>query len=336
MTTRRKIGNGIWYALAFSFASLYFIFKGLGDAGVRTDFRGVDWWLVGFGFGIQVVVWLSKAARMYFIAAGMDHRMPLVRFFQIYLATCFISHVTPFNSGGTPLQIYLLNREGISLGQATAITAVDLGLNTMMFLLLIPVALAVNLNLTGAIFPRAEGSGMTWLLAGLLAVGVMLALARSCKSWRRFTWIRKLRAFLIRKGWFKRILREWAKFSEGWLLLTKKNRGYVWGALLSTVVYWLFYLSLAPLIIWAIGRPGSFWRLIGYQLIFNFAQILVPTPGGSGGSELLLTYLFKGLTGPGKIGVFVLLWKSYTFFSSLLLGGYFFWKLLRRPRVRPG
>jgi uncharacterized protein (TIRG00374 family) len=89
-------------------------------------------------------------------------------------------------------------------------------------------------------------------------------------------------------------------------------------------------LILAPLIFWAIGKSTSFVDLIGWQLLFNFAQIFIPTPGGSGGSELVLVYLFKNLIGAARVGTFVLLWKIYTFFSTLVMGGFFFWKLTKK------
>ena len=329
MKGERRVGGGIWYALAFSGASLYFIFKGLAGIGPTTDFSQVDWLLVGLGFLVQVIVWFSKAARMYFIAVGMDAAVSLWQFCQIYLATCFISHVTPFNSGGTPLQIYLLNRQGVNLGKATALTAVDLGLNTIMFGLLIPVALAISFQRTGRRATYLSGGALKWLplLTGLLLITLILIWA--LKSWRRFRWSRSLRSFLIRKGWLKRIYHEWIRFKEGWLLLTRENPLFILGAALATVAYWLFYLLLAPIITWAIGNPVSFWQLIGLQLVYNFAQLLVPTPGGSGGSELLLSYLFRNVSGAGRIGLFVLLWRGYTFFSSLIFGGFFFWRLTR-------
>jgi uncharacterized protein (TIRG00374 family) len=325
----RRIGKGLWYALGFSGISLYFIFKGLEGIGPATGFASVNWLWVGIGLFVQVIVWFTKALRMYCIAIGMDAPVPLGRFFQIYLATCFMSHVTPFNSGGTPLQIYLLKRQGLSLGKATVLTTVDLGLNTIMFGLLIPLAVLIDLNRTGIRIPSLSELVLKWLPVGVGLSVVLFLATKLLKSWSRFRWSRNLHAFLSRKGWLQRLKDEWHRFKEGWLLLTRRNPLLMVGAGLATVAYWLFYLLLAPIIIWAMGNPVSFWRLIGLQLIFNFAQILVPTPGGSGGSELLLTYLFRGVVGGAGIGLFVLLWRGYTYFSSLIVGGFFFWRLTR-------
>ncbi len=330
----QRVGKGLWYASGFSVVGIAVVLHGLLESGPAPSFGGIDWFLVGFGFSAQVIVWLAKAARMYFIAVGMKARISLGRFFQIYLATCFMSHITPFNSGGTPLQVYLIKQQGVSLGKATAITAVDLGLNTFFYGLLIPIAVAVSLQTGQTGLAKAGRNWEQWAAIGsgaLLAVG---ALGWLVGNWSRFDWTRRIHAAMAKRGWFRNMLQEWGRFKEGWRLLIREHPIAIVGASLATVAYWLFYLLLAPVIIWALGREASFLKLIGIQLIYNFAQLLVPTPGGSGGSEVILSYLFRGVCGPGRIAIFVLIWRGYTYFSSLIFGGICFWRLTvkRKPR----
>ena len=116
---------------------------------------------------------------------------------------------------------------------------------------------------------------------------------------------------------------EWGRFKEGWLSLVHENPLSIFWAVMVTILYWFCYLILAPLIFWAIGKPSLFCLLDRLAIVFNFAQVFIPTPGGSGGSELVLVYIFKNLIGPARVGTFILLWKIYTFFSTLVIGGFF-------------
>lgn len=134
---------------------------------------------------------------------------------------------------------------------------------------------------------------------------------------------------LREKGWLKRIKQEILLFKEGSLLLFKSNWTAMVKAILLSISYWFFYLLLAPLILLAMGKSVDFFGLLARQLVFNVVQPLIPTPGGSGGSEVLLSYLFRGLTGVQGLGLFVFIWRIYTFFSSLLIGGFYFWKITR-------
>ncbi|HEX7715230.1 MAG TPA: lysylphosphatidylglycerol synthase transmembrane domain-containing protein [Bacillota bacterium] len=336
MQENRKIHTGIWLAVLFSVSSIYFIFHSFKGIHLSAGINRLNWFYVVFGFFVQFLVWLAKACRMYAIADGMGSHVPLTRFFQIYMATCFVSHVTPFNSGGTPLEVYLLTKQGIAVGTASAITVVDLGLNTAMFFILAVMAAASNFGeFTRMLDGGRAGTRWLWMIGIVMVVMIILAILvgyyRRPKS-RGPGWT-KLRQFLHKKGWLDNLAREARLFKEGWLMLSRGNPSRIFWASLATVVYWLLYLLLAPLIIWALGKPVSFWGLIGAQLIFNLAQIFIPTPGGSGGSELILGYFFRSYTGVSLIGLFVLIWKVYTFYSTLILGGIFFLRLTRGGSV---
>jgi uncharacterized protein (TIRG00374 family) len=333
MREGRKVGSGIWYTLLFSIVSICLIFRVVVKVPLRQSFIGINWFYIVLGFGALFLMWLAKASRMYIIGRGMGIHLKLFYYLQLYLATCFIAHITPFNSGGTPLQIYLLHKQGISVGVATVLTVVDLGLNTLMFLILIPVAVLINIQLIQNWHFTIAKPAFTILGIILSCVFIGWLLFHYSKLWltvRQWSWILKLRKFINHKGWRQHLQHEWNQFKEGWSLLSQQHPLSIVWAIAAAVMYWLCYLIIAPMIFWAMGKTISFFDLIGWQLLFNFAQIFIPTPGGSGGSELILVYLFKNLTGASRIGTFVLLWKIYTFFSTLLVGSFFFWKLTKK------
>ncbi len=333
MQEGRKVRRGLWYTLGFSIVSFYFIFQVAAKISFKQSFAGINWFYIGLGFVSLLLMWVAKALRMYSTGRGMGIQIKFGFYLQLYLATCFISHVTPFNSGGTPLQIYLLHKKGVSIGRATALTVVDLGLNTLAFFILIPVALWIGFHSLNRnhflqfyqLLPR-----IMIVLAIIAAVWFVLYFTRFWVKLTQSSLVGKLMKFIRRKGWIEHFRHEWERFKEGWLTLMRQNPKSLFIAVTATIFYWFFYLLLAPLIFWAMGRMISFFQLIGWQLLFNFAQVFIPTPGGSGGSELILVYIFKNIIGPSRVGTFVLLWKMYTFFSTLVVGSFFFWKLNRK------
>ncbi|MCL6590125.1 MAG: flippase-like domain-containing protein [Firmicutes bacterium] len=358
MALNQKHRTGIWLATIFSIAGLYFVFTTIPRISLRSGLPRLNWRYLGISFLFLLVVWLAKSYRMRLIGNGMGAHIKLRRYFEIYMATCFIAHVTPFNSGGTPLQIYLLHGQGVTLGKASAITVVDLGFNTLIFLALALVTIIhrgapalMSPMPTRIILPHQS---KTWLLHGpgagiILIIIIILIVAFFLRFWQRLAGRPDLKdktgkgtapritnwvySFLQRKHWLENFRREYALFKEGLHALASQKPARVYAGILVTVIYWFSYLSLAPLIIGALGRPVSFTgpvsftSLMGEQLLFNLVQIFIPTPGGSGGSELIMAYLFRKITGPADIGWFVLLWKIYTFFSTLIIGGYHFIRL---------
>lgn len=303
---------------------MVFIFKGITEEPLDqvTDLNLI---YLGLGFLVLIIVWLSKAFRVYVIALGMGQRISLRDSFQIYLATCFVSHVTPFNAGGTPLQIYLLHKKGFSLGTATAATTIDLGLHSIIYLAFLVGTVFLKFGLLQRLGLFERGL----IAKGLTALIILISAAGILYLFYRLNWARKIVLLMAEKGWLKRLKREFLLFKKGSSLLIKSNWPAMFKAVISSISYWVFYLLLAPVIMWAMGKRVEFFGPIYAQLVFNLAQPLIPTPGGSGGSEVLLSYLFRQITGVQGLGILVFLWRVYTFYSSLLIGGFYFWKLYR-------
>ena len=333
MSKKQNIRRGIGLAVILSIASIYFIFLNIKGVSLSFNLRHLNWYYYIGGLFVLGMVWFAKAYRMYVISQGMGQKVNLINYFQIYMATCFISHVTPFNSGGTPLQIYLLTKQGVALGKASAITVVDLGLNTLMFLFLVGLAVILNLQMLrqGNLAVFNHVSIFDWSLWFLVLGIVSYLLIRIIRQpqFLKSNWVGRITLFVKRKGWLNHFQKEYGLFKEGWRVLVRENPRSIIGAIVATVIYWLFYLLLAPIVIWTLGHKVSFLGIMGWQLFFNFVQLLIPTPGGSGGSELLLSYFYKNIIGIELVGMFVLLWKIYTFFSTLLIGSVFFIKLTR-------
>lgn len=301
------------------------IFKGLAENSFNPALLRIDFKFFSLGLMALLIVWLSKAFRIYVITRGVGQNIALGHCLQIYLATCFVSHVTPFSAGGTPLQIYLLHKEGLSLGKATAITTIDLGLHSIVYLLILIGTISRNIGFFKQriyFTPGLIWKGVTVIVLLAVTIGILY-------FWYRLRWADKIVRLLVNKGWLKRLRREIMLFKEGSLLLIKANWQGMLKAIFASITYWFFYLLLAPLILLAMGKPIEFFSLMYNQLIFNVLQPFIPTPGGSGGAELLLSYLFRETTGAQGLGLFVLLWRIYTFYSSLAIGGFFFWRLTR-------
>lgn len=314
MISLRSLRRGVASSVFFSALALLGVVLIYARRDLTNAWRQVSPVAVAAAGTAMILVWLAKAARMWIIAGTMGAAIPFRRFLQIYLTTCFVSHITPFSAGGVPMQVYLVHREGMSVGAATALTAVDLGANSLAFILSIPVALSLAGKGPAITIPAWLG----WVAGGLGAL-IVLGWAWQQQYGARHQGI---------AGILARWRHEAAVFRRG---LVETARGGPVRLLIIcglTIGYWFFYLMVAPIILWGMGLKVAWGYVLAAQLAHNFLQVLLPTPGGSGGSELLLLGVFAPVLRPGQAGVFVLLWKAYTFYSTLVLGGYFFWRLL--------
>jgi uncharacterized membrane protein YbhN (UPF0104 family) len=91
-------------------------------------------------------------------------------------------------------------------------------------------------------------------------------------------------------------------------------------------VYWALYLAIAPVTMVGLGVKVPVVRTLLAQIVFNIAQPFIPTPGGSGGSEIGFAFLFQSVVPRPRLPLFVSTWRFFTYYASLAVGGLLFYK----------
>lgn len=333
---REQLRRGILGSAAMSIAGIVVVTLVFHSDLSRRSLQQVDPWFLLLAAGAMVGAWCVRALRTQLLVSAMGVRIPLLRLLRFFLASAFVSHVTPGSSGGLPVTAYLLHREGLSWGHSTAYTVLDSILTTAFLLVLTPVllilwrrtltlegefTLVVNLLLGAGV---AAAAGLAFVVlrprytARLVARLTRLPLVVRMVGQRRASAARR------------RLVRELSLFAETFRNLLARQRSRLAWAGFHTFVYWGLYLAVAPLILFGLGVPISGVTALLAQLLFNLLQPFIPTPGGSGGAELSAAYLFKFFVPGPKLGVFVVLWRAVTFHMSLVLGALAFFRVVQR------
>ena len=293
--------------------------------------------------GLTAAAWWLRVVRSGILVRALGIQVPAGRLFTYYLASVFVSHVTPTSTGGVPVFIYLLTREGLSAGQATAVAVIDSGLVALWLLVAWPAA--------GVLV----GFGATHSAGSLsLAVAVALALVAAFVGYTVVRprslarWLLGLRRLSGRSGQRRRfghvlgrLSREALRFSLALRFFVLQRPWPLGVAIVTTGLYWAAYLSIAWAVVRGLGGWGDWVDVAVRQLAFNLAQAFIPTPGGSGGAELMMAYLLRGLLPASRLAVAVGVWRLCTFYASLAVGGVLFMRVLRsalapRPKGKAG
>lgn len=327
-----RLRRGAWLTTALSLIVLAVIVGARAKETVAVLAGANLVYLAGAMVAIALA-WLMRALRLEVVARAAGRSLSALRLTRIYLAACFAAHVTPFSSGGIPLQVYLLVRQGFSYGTATAISLVDLALTGFIFLLMAPLFLVLGGSFQSAgvlaAIPPLLG------LAAFLAFTVVLAFRKNDPDLPGWVQRRpKLAAFFARPRparWLAGIDGELRRLRWGLSVTLKRGVSPLLGLMLYTLLYWAFFLSVAPLVLASLNQSFAWGTVMWRQMLINFLMPLVPTLGGSGGAEGLAFWLFKGQAGGAALGAFVVLWRFFTFYTSLILGGFLLPGLLARP-----
>ena len=294
-------------------------------------------WLAVAG-GLTLAAWLLRTWRSQILAAAFGARVPARRVLRYYLASAFVSHVTPTSAGGVPVFIYLLTREGLSAGHATAVAVVDTGL-VMLWLLAAWLPVAVWKGLAARVgSPGLTAAVVATLVAVAVLVGWMLAKPRAVPA-LLMRWLARSRARggrVLGRRWASALVKESLRFSVGLRYLVLRRPWHLLAATILTGLYWVVYLSIAWAVLVGLGGRADWVYAAAAQLVFNILQPFIPTPGGSGGAELMMAWLFRRVVPASRLAVFVGVWRIFIFYASLVVGGVMFVRSLGDRGLRPG
>jgi len=247
----------------------------------------------------------------------------------------FMALVTPFLSGGIPVHIFLLTRKGYTIGLATATVLGGSIISQSAQIVLSVVALgATGIGMDNPSFSRALAT-LSWLIIPSYIAIITLAATACLKANAAGAWLK--RRALGRPAAGRSALKmaqALQDFGSGIRLLLKGHKTYLLLAVSFTFSYLIFQFSSAAAVFLALGSPQPLRSVMAVQTIVFLLSMALPTPGGSGTLEIGAYSVYSHLVPTDTLKVFILLFRTLTYYVPLALGGIVFFLLLRRVHRR--
>ncbi|MGE5557927.1 MAG: lysylphosphatidylglycerol synthase transmembrane domain-containing protein [Bacillota bacterium] len=349
--SRRTIQRGITVTVGLSFLCLLAVNLYSSGGDTLKVLRALNTfklcWAAAAGLLMLALSWLVEGMRIKVISTLLEENLPLYKIILINLATFFTGNMTPYTSGGAPTQVYLLHKEGMSLGKASAVVTARIATGTLVFTLGAPVLLfifpkvlhlalfiQIILIILGAvisgllIFFLSRPHAAKNLLLTFLALFKCSKEKQKCSSAECDASDRGKNIFLETnlEAFFKAL----DEFHLCLTALFHKNKGLIALILILSSLFWLSFFSIAPVILYFLGFKVNFASSILLQYLFIFVAAYLPIPGGSGVVELGFLSIFRQLYVPkNMLGVIITLWRLISFHTNNIVGGVIFLRLLK-------
>lgn len=267
-------------------------------------------------------LWIIEGIRVKLFVATVSHGKTISLFdgMQIYLMTFFFAAVTPFAAGEWPAHIYALKRHGLSIGEATAITVLRAFVTRILFTLAAiflllyfqghPIPVFLHKVFVYAVFGSILSSLVLFFLVWkpLILQKLLHKLSFMAKGKRS----NKIYAFLQR---------ELGEYCDSTRSINRWNGGGFLLITILTAAYWIFFFSIAPVLLLGLNRAVPFSQALFWQLIIQMFTFYIPLPGGSGVVELSAARLYSFFVPASVLGLFVLSWRFFTYYLLLFFGG---------------
>ena len=267
--------------------------------------------------GLALASALARAIKLRLLALRLNQRVGVARALITSLASDAAFQATPAGAGGYPATVFLLRRGCVPMSTGLAMCAADQALDTLFFVLALPLACAFDL---GDAVP-ASWHELAWIPAAAVAV-VALAIVGAWRSHRG--WWPPLRRLLLHVRWLRQrrtrmrafrnnLLSDLARLRSGSMVVTLALACSV--AAQWTARYAALWLALA-----ALGHPLHFGLVFVAQSVALHAAQWTGVPGGVGGGDVALAGALSPWAPLAVLGPALLLWRLTTFHAVLLTG----------------
>ena len=268
-----------------------------------------------------------------------NHSYTLMQAYKMLIITKFFNGITPFSSGGQPMQVYLLKRDGIRITKATNIIIQNFIIYQAA---LVTVGIfAVVVNYFNPIFHNAT------LLKHLVRVGfimntlVMIGLIIVSVSSRFNHFILRKTIWLLDrlhliKGKDK-VLARWEErvddFHEGTDYL-KRNPMLCVRTYFYNIIYLILVYSMPFFVVLGLNH-GAMEGVTVLKVIVANAYVaimgaFVPIPGASGGIEFGYFKFFGNFIKGPLLKASLLLWRTISYYIPMVVGGILFSAHMKR------
>ncbi|WP_406656639.1 flippase-like domain-containing protein [Methanolobus sp. ZRKC2] len=328
----KQLSKLLTLTLGISFISVLIIFVFVWDQQTLDIILGMKMEYIFAALLLHLLSFVVWGLRTSSMSKALGYNVKFIDSLEIVSSSVFLASITPSSAGGEPLRVHLLSKRYMPLGKATSVVVTERLLDAIVILIAAPIAVYF---LRG----RMNNPGIDiLLLAGVVTIlGVILLLMYSVKRpGKLVNIIHMFSGLFVRitgkselvKNLPQRVEKEIGHFNECSYTFINEGRSGLFYGMLLTVLFWVLEFSLIPVLLLGLGSQPFFLYAFATQVLLFILLIVPATPGSSGIAEFGATTLFSTFVPAYMLGVLVIIWRAFTFYINLLIGGLVSFKIL--------
>lgn len=288
----------------------------------------VDIKYIIFSIIAMFVYLIFRSLSKFSIVREYSKSLKFITIFKQTLITQFLNGITPFSTGGQPMEIYMLKKSNLSLAKSTNVVLLT-SLVYQIALVLYGV-FAIVMNYKYSFFDSIPFVRKLVVLGFSINTIVCIAICVICFSNKTSTFIANI---CIKIGKKLKIIKDDSDFVErmnnkiydfqqsGKLFITNKKlfiKMFIYEVIALTIFYSIpLFLIKGLKIESSIGLLTVLTSSAYVLLIGSF----VPIPGGSGGIEFGFIKFFGTFISNSNLSALLLIWRFVTYYLGIVIGG---------------
>ena len=304
--------------------SYFFISTGL-DTLAKSFANLTPTWLL-LAIGAMILYWIFEALSLHVLVHHIYPERRFLRSFRIAMVGQLYNAVTPFASGGQPMQLYEMTvNDGMSMGSATSVMTrkclvFQAGVTIFSLVAVVSAYSFFSTNISGFVLVTFIG-----LALNLVYLGALLMLSYSRRMTNKMT--NGVVHLLTKFHFIKEPQKIQEKVDRQLQMFHESSHMFSAAKPVVLLSYFFTFLQLCsyfliPYCIYRcfglLGAPVAL--MVAAAAYVYMISSFMPLPGGSGAAESSFYMLFLLFFSNSVIAPAMLLWRTITYYSCLVAG----------------
>ncbi len=326
----KKTRNGITLFVGFTIFTIILLLAFTAKKETIEALKQMKLIYLLFVFFLWAIYVFFDAMKVYTISRAVSGiKIGVFTAIQIILSGGFMSAITPFQTGGFPVQIYILNKKGLNIGKGTLVLllrGIFYGIFVVLFFpLLIPIYRAET---SGNIFRYLFKYSFiiyTVVIGALIFVILKPHWIKRCFFKILYRKRKRTKSLYIARHLFN----ELDDMIHNFFIFIRYKGWYALLTFIFNIIAYTAYYLIAPIILIGLGHNPPIMKSILLQIFLVLFTFFSPTPGATGVVEGGFFTLFYKICPKYLLGVYTIIWRFFAFYLTAIGGGIVTLKLLK-------
>jgi len=326
MTKKQKhIINGV-----FPFLGIIIVIAFIATSGelenIITALKAIRPFFLLFGLLLIIAYWTFEAIILHRLLDSAKEQLSFLKSLRITLAGQFFNGITPFSSGGQPMQLYMLHKQNVPLGTGASILTKKFIIYQAALVVYSLVVLVFESKFFLGEIPNFVYLGALGFIVNALVIGCLLMIAYNVTFTKRLILgfarlLKKCFKPMRIDGMTTKTLEQIDLFHSNMIQTHNGLKTWIIVGFLSIVQLTAFF-SIPLVIGYGFHMTHlSIFYMIGAAAFVSMVTAFIPIPGAAIGAEGSF-YLIYQIFFPSQIIITaLLLWRLYTYYLPLFVGG---------------
>ncbi len=320
----------------FNFVLIIVIFIGLFLYMVNVDgieniiqlLNQVDYKWVFVGIICLAIHWMCEAINLHIPIKKMYPEQKFTNSFKVSMIGQLFNNITPFSSGGQPMQAYELTKTGKRVSNSLSAMAIKFIITQTALVVSTLIVVIFEFSFFASLMKDYLWIAILGFLLNIFAIIIVILAGIKKRIITFFTTpiiklLGKIHIFKNPEKTIEKLDKSIDNFKEQFIYM-KSEKKMVLKMFIVAIIQSFAYYSITYMVYRAFGNTGvSFFQIIPTQAFLLLIMTFIPTPGSGLGAEGGFYLLFQSIFKYGTINMSILFWRLYTFYLPIIVGALF-------------